>query len=220
MTDEARTGDGPTAVPAPSKALGPRAVRRHVILAAVVVVLVTSAVRIVSSGDDDRPTLVAGGVVSYQGPERREIRPPGEDGAYVFRYHPGEPFSLGFTIRNINSRSVHVLGFPYDNRSPYHLHTGVWTGERNGGYTENLIPFQPFTLGPDESRYVELRYRFAQCKTPPVENTDAAQFGGGVSWDRQAIRHRMSGKTREMQFDLPAAVGLEGAMGDCPWPPA
>lgn len=167
-----------------------------------------------------------GGITNYQGPERREISAPGVDAGYVFRYHAGEAFSVGFTLTNRGSRRIEVVGFG-DRSIPYFLSIGVWTGtgedssERQGGYPRAaLIEFRPFSLGRGENRYVELRYRFARCDLPALPPPGPSGFMGGISWTTQLVRYRHFGRTRDLWFDLPSPVGLEGVFGECPAPPS
>lgn len=92
---------------------------------------------------------------------------------------------------------------------------GTTPDELRGGYVsdEELIPFRPFTLQPEEHRRVEWRYRFIDCDLPRPEVGDNTLFGG---WSYQEVGYRVLGIPRRSDLVLHSPIVLLGAGGQCP----
>ena len=84
----------------------------------------------------------------------------------VVTFHDGQPFRLGFSIRNEGGFSVKVLGvpLPLPRTSPFATRLFV---SRPLNYAGNipgpLAPFRPFDLEPGQERMLVLRGTFAHC---------------------------------------------------------
>lgn len=223
MAIEQATAEATAAPPARERRPSPRALRLR-ILGCLVAVAVVAATMYLWPDKRQAPPGFFGGAAHADG-RQREIEPMHGRGEWVFQYIPRAPFSIGLSLSNPGPRPIRVLGFPQQGPHPYFKALGVKTGtgkhpgERHGGgASSEMVPFSPFTLAPGESRYVVFHYRFAECVLPRVQNDKPAVFGGGVGWQKERVRYRVGGATREAEFELPHGVALEGAMGDCPFP--
>ena len=85
-----------------------------------------------------------------------------------------------------------------------------------GGSVTDWRPFTPFTIDPDERRFVRFSYRFrSNCEIKPTPaNHNPAEFYAGGWWDTQEVEYEVMGISRTTSLQLLSAVGTE-VSGQC-----
>jgi hypothetical protein len=116
-------------------------------------------------------------------------------------YQQGGPYEFAFTVTNYSRWPVRILGFPaFDGVLSQRSVAIDWTPLAD----DDARPFQPFTLGAEDSVLVRMRTQFADCDRYPA--------GTFATMHRVPVRYRALWVTRTRSVDLPAAI-------DVPVPP-
>jgi hypothetical protein len=179
--------------------------RHRGLLVALMAVVVAGGVPLALQRSLDRsPLSTDGGPSSFPGERVDRRSATGEEVRVA--HVDGGPYEFTFTVTNYSRWPVQILGFPSSDSVLRPPSVAIdWTPLAD----DDSRPFQPFTLGAEDSVLVRMRTEFTHCDRYPT--------GGAVRVYGVPVRYRVLWLTRTRSLDLPTALDVPAPLrGGCP----
>jgi hypothetical protein len=130
---------------------------------------------------------------------------------YIVDFERNSTFLVYARLQNTGGSDVEIRGIPTHEYYYFKIGRARVAAERNGGSGGEYLPVRPFKLSPGESRFVEIRFRLADCELIGGEGS----YSGVTS---VPVSYRVLGFSRTVFVDLDREALTVAAGGACDKP--